>query len=199
MSLHNTPKAKRAASESVLPPIFPSFDWLRVRIPIVAEDMTIWPGPKETKWDWIVGFPFELHPFAWDHLWISCDGYEVEIEPHYSESTWDSFWTNGIGHVRADALGGLFPFTLGNQVDLLKGMVSTLEALPPLVADQNPDDATKIQQIHGILKTRDAMTATGPDPTEGMFSLRRSASEFIWRRKVRRLTRKPGGGTSSNR
>jgi hypothetical protein len=183
----------------VVPPIFPTFDWIRVRIPITSEDMTIWPGPKETTWEWIIGFPLELHPFAWDHLWISCDGYEVEIEPHYSESTWDSFWTNGSGHVRADAFGGLFPFTLGKQVDLLEGIVSTLEALPPLVADHNPDDATKIQQIHGILKAQDRMSAIGPDPTEGMSILRRSACDLVWRRKTRRVTRNSSGGASSRR
>ena len=190
---HSTPNAP------VVPPIFPTFDWIRVRIPIVGEEMTIWPGPKETNWEWIIGFPFELHPFAWDQLWISCDGYEVGIEPHYSESTWDSFWTNGSGHVRADALGGLFPFTLGKQVDLLKGIVSTLEALPPLVVDRNPDDATKIQQIHGILKTRDRMSATGPEPTEGMSSLRRATCDLVWRRKVRRVNRKPGDGSRSTK
>ena len=171
----------------VLPPIFPSFDWIRTRMPIVANEMTIWPGPKETRWEWIEGFPYELHPFAWDYLWIRCDGYQVQIEPHYLKSTWDTFWTNGSGHVRADALRGLFPFTLGKQVDLLKGIVATLEALPPLIADRNPDDATKIQQIHGILKTRDAATAIGIDPAEGMSPLRRSASDFIWRRKLKRL------------
>jgi hypothetical protein len=90
--------------------------------------------------------------------------------------------------VKADALRGLFPWTLGNQVDLLQGIVATLEALPPLIADRYPDDATKIQQIHGILKTRDAKTAVGPDAAEGLSSFRRSASEFVWKRKLRRLS-----------
>lgn len=170
----------------VLAPIFPTFDWIRIRMPIVGNEKTIWPAPKETRWQWVEGFPFELHPFAWDYMWIRCDGYEVQIEPHYVDSTWDTFWTNGSGHVRADALRGLFPWTLGNQVDLLKGIVATLEVLPALIADRSPDDATKIQQIHGILKTRDASTAVGPDAAEGMSRLRRSASEFVWKRKLRR-------------
>lgn len=171
----------------VLPPIFPSFDWIRIKMPIVANEKTIWPGPKETYWQWVEGFPFELHPFAWDYLWIRCDGYEVQIEPHYLDSTWDTFWTNGSGHVRADALRGLFPFTLGKQVDLLKGIVATLEALPPLLADRDPDDATKIQQIHGILKTREASSAIGPAVAEDLSSLRRRASDAVWRWKLRRL------------
>jgi len=116
----------------------PIFESVRVRMPIVGDDMTIWPEPKETFWDWVAGFPFEIHPFAWDYLWISCDGHQVEIKPHYLASTWDTFWTDGQGYVTANALGGLFPFMLGKEVDLLKGIVSTLEALPPLLVDTTP-------------------------------------------------------------
>jgi hypothetical protein len=185
-----------ARSEPVLPPIFPTFGRIRIQMPIVSGEMTIWPSPSESRWQWVKGYPYELHPFAWDMLWIRCDGYRVQIEPHYAKSTWDTFWTDGNGYVKADALRGLFPFTLGKEVNLLKGIVATLEALPPLIADRNPDDATKIQQIHGILKTREAHAATGPDPSEGLTSLRRSASEKIWRRKVRRLGLEAGDGTS---
>ena len=174
-------------SATLTSPIFPTFDWIRIRMPIVAYEKTIWPSPKETRLDWIKGFPYEFHPFAWDYLWIRCDGHRVQIEPHYLDSTWDTFWTNGSGHVKADALRGLFPFTLGKQVDLLKGIVATLEALPPLIADRNPDTATMIEQIHGILKTREASTVTGPDATEGLSSLRRSASEAVWRWKLKRI------------
>lgn len=177
-------------SSPVLPPIFPAFDWIRIQMPIVANEKTIWPGPKESFWQWVQGFPFELHPFAWDYMWIRCDGYEVQIEPHYLDSTWDTFWTNGSGHVRADALRGLFPFTLGKQVELLAGIVATLEALPPLIAKRNSDDATKIEQIHGILKTRDPLLAVGKDPAEGLSPLRRTASDWVWRRKTRGLPRK---------
>ena len=140
-------------SRPVLPPIFEAFDWIRVRMPIVPWEMTIRPGAKATYWEWVKGFPFEFHPFAWDYLWIRCDGYQVEIEPHYAKSTWDTFWTNGSGYVKADALRGLFPFTLGDEVNLLKGIVKTLEALPPLIAERNPEDATKIGRIHDTLKT----------------------------------------------
>ena len=199
MSPMDTANATSVESGPVRPPIFPAFDWIRVRIPIVANEMTIWPGPKETYWEWVEGFPLEFHPFAWDYLWIRCDGYEVEIEPHYAKSTWDTFWTNGSGYVKADALRGLFPFTLGKEVDLLKGVVATLEALPPLIAESRPDDAAKIQQIHGILKTREARYAIGPDPSEGLSSLRRSASEMVWRRKLKRLTRNLDDGASRRR
>jgi hypothetical protein len=96
-------------------------------------------------------------------------------------------------------MGGLFPFTLGKQVDLLKGIVATLEALAPLIADYSSDDAAKVQQIHGILKTRNGSGAIGPDPTEGMSSLRRSASNFVWRRKLKRLARNSDDGESPHR
>ena len=45
----------RAESGPVIPQIFPTLDPLRVRIPIVASEMTIWPGPKETFWEWVEG------------------------------------------------------------------------------------------------------------------------------------------------
>jgi hypothetical protein len=151
--------------------------------------MTIWPGPRETYWDWVVGFPLELRPFAWDYLRIRCDGDRVEIEPHYLESTWDTFWTNNSGAVTAQAMGGLFPYTLGDQVDLLEGIVATLAVLPPLVVGDSPDDAAKIQQIHDILTMQTMLTGVGAVPIEGMSFLRRSASDFIWRRKLKRLTR----------
>jgi hypothetical protein len=181
--------SRSTSTSAVLPPSFPDFDWIRIRTPIVANEMTIWPAPKETYLEWAEGFPFELHFFAWDYLWIRCDGYEVEIKPHYLDSTWDTFWTGGTGYVRASALGGLFPWTLGKEVDLLKGIVSTLEALPPLIAATRPDDATKIEHIHGILKTREFRTAIGPDQSQGLSSLRRYAADRIWRRKVKRLLR----------
>ena len=171
------------------PPSFPPVDWIRIRMPLVAEKMTIWPGPKETDWDWVVGFPLELHPFAWDYLRISCDGDRVEIEPHYTESTWDTFWTNETGHVTAQAYGGLFPFTLGDQVDLLEGIVATLAVLPALIVDDHPNDAARIQQIHDILTGQAMSTAIGEDPTVGMSFLRRAACDFVWRRKLWRLRR----------
>ena len=186
-------------SPAVSPPNFPCVDSIRVQMPIVGDEMTVWPGPKATTWEWVLGFPLELHLFAWDYLLISCDGYQVEIQPHYSESTWDTFWTNGSGYVTAQALGGLFPFTLGEQVDLLKGIVATLAALPALIADDSPEDATKIQQIHGILKTQDSSSAIGADPAEGMSFLRHSASDFVWRRKVRRVTCDLNDGESRKR
>ncbi len=192
MSPNDSPSP--AEGDPVVPPIFDELDSIRVEMPIVGEEMTIWPGPKATTWEWILGFPLELHPFAWDYLLISCDGYQVEIQPHYSESTWDTFWTNGSGYVTAHAMGGLFPFTLGEQVDLLEGMVTTLAALPALIVDDNPDAATRIQQIHGILKTQESSSAIGTDPAEGMFFLRRAASDFIWRRKVRRVIRDRNDG-----
>jgi len=191
--------ANPAESAPVISPIFPTVDWIRVRMPIVGDEMTIWPGPKETTWEWILGFPLELHPFAWDFLRVSCDGYRVEIQPHYSESTWDTFWTNGSGHVTAQAMGGLFPYTLGNQVDLRRGIVTTLAALPALIAGDSPDDATKIQQIHGILETQESSSEIGSDPAEDMSFLRRSASNIVWRRKLRRIARDPNDGDPRER
>ena len=35
-------------SGPVIPPSFPGFEPIRVRMPLVADKMTIWPGPKES-------------------------------------------------------------------------------------------------------------------------------------------------------
>ena len=179
----------------VIPPSFPQFDPIRVRIPIISGEMTIWPAPKETFWEWVEGFPFELHPFAWDYMWVSCDRYRLEIKPHYLKSTWDTFWTDGTGYVTAQALGGLFPFTLGKEVDLLRGIVCTIEVLPDHIRDRAPKTAEKIEQIHAILKTREPPSVTeGRPPLAGW---RRTVSEAVWRRKLRRLLRAANGGASS--
>jgi hypothetical protein len=44
-------------------------------------------------------------------------------------------------------------------VDLLEGVVATLAALPALIVGDNPDAATSIQQIHGILETQEISSA----------------------------------------
>lgn len=165
----------------------PIFKPVRVRMPIVGDDMTIWPEPKETFWDWVAGFPFEIHPFAWDYLWISCDGRQVEIKPHYLESTWDTFWTDDQGVVTAHALGGLFPFTLGDEAELLKGIVATLKVLPDKVDASDPDVAQKIGLIYAMLDSIGAPVTPFVQPE--ISRLRGTLSETLWRFKLRRLKR----------
>ena len=155
-------------AEEALETPFPKFAPVRLQTPIVSNEMTIWPGPKETKWQWVVGFPYELHPFAWDYMWLSSDGESIRIKPHYRYSTWDTFWTRPDGHVKAVGLGGLFPFTLGKEVNLLRGIVATLEAAGPKVAEFDPDAGTKIEQIHQILKTREDPPAPEIIQTQGV-------------------------------
>lgn len=164
---------------------FPPFEPLRIRLPLAGADLTIWPGPKQSRWEWALGFPLELRPFAWDYMWISCTTDRVEIQPHYLESTWDTFWTDLDGSVTAHALGGLFPFTLGNEVDLLKGIVATLDALPAHIRDHAPETADKIKKIHAILAPKEAPPVPLVRPE--MTRLRRTASEAVWRRKLRSL------------
>ncbi len=171
----------------VLPPTLPQFAPVRVKTPIVSNEMTIWPGPKETRREWVIGFPYELHPFAWDYMWVSCDGYSVKIKPHYRYSTWDTFWTAANGHVKADGMAGLFPFTLGKEVNLLRGIVATLEALPAHVEKTDPDAARKIAEIHDILKTREKPDVQQP---EGR-GLRHRVARHFWSRKLRHLMDAP--------
>jgi len=139
--------ARRVRIGAVTPLPFPPLDSLKVRLPIASKEWTIWPGPPESREGFVIGFPLELHPFAWDYVRISCDGRSVELEPHYRESSFDTFWVDGRGHVTCHALGGLFPFTLGRQPDLLDGLRVTLKALPPLVAPRHPQAAEAIAEI----------------------------------------------------
>jgi hypothetical protein len=178
------------------PSTFPSFQPVRVRMPIEGGVKTIWPEPKQTRWEWAVGFPLEIHPFAWDYLWLSCDGHEVRIKPHYLDSTWDTFWTDTTGHVRAVGLAGLFPFTLGNQVDLLEGIIATLGVLPNKVASTDPDTAQKIAEIHLIL-TKLPEKPLQLDPKPNMSKLRRRTSVAFWNRKVRRLSGPANGDAAT--
>jgi hypothetical protein len=137
--------ARHVRIGAVTPLPFPPLDSLKVRLPIASKDWTIWPGPPETREGFVIGFPLELHPFAWDYVRISCDGRSVELEPHYRESSFDTFWVDGRGHVTCHALGGLFPFTLGRQPELLDGLRVTVQALPDLVSD--PGAAKTLREL----------------------------------------------------
>jgi hypothetical protein len=124
---------------------FPCLARLRVRIPLVSNEWTIWPGPPETARDFVIGFPLELHPFAWDYLRIASDGESIRVEPHYRDSSFDMFRVDTRGHVTCHALGGLFPFTLGRQPELLDGLRVTVQALPDLVSD--PGAAKTLREL----------------------------------------------------
>jgi hypothetical protein len=166
-----------------MPPDFPKIAPLRVRIPISHGQMTVWPGPAATRLDWLAGFPFELRPMAWDYLWISSDGVRLEIKPHYFFSTWDTFWTEPNGQVTAQALGGLFPFTLGKEAELLRGIVSVLEVLPDRVSAENPESSDKLREIFHQLREQEE-----PDPLEGprprLGRVRSRGADALWKWKL---------------
>jgi len=126
---------------------FPRLEALDVRMPLESKDWTIWPRASESHWDYVRGFPLELHPFAWDYLVASCDCRRVELKPHYLESSFDTFWIDTSGHVTCHALAGLFPFTLGRQPELLEGLRKTLEAVAARVQPDDPDAAKTIREI----------------------------------------------------
>lgn len=131
----------------VVTPSFPRLDALSVRIPIDSKDWTIWPGPPATMREFVIGFPLELRPFAWDYVRLSSNGLRLEVQPHYRESTFDTFRVDTRGHVTCHALAGLFPFTLGRQPELLEGLGVTLQAVPPLVARRDERAARTIGEI----------------------------------------------------
>ena len=130
-----------------------------------------------------MGFPLELRPLAWDYLWVSSDGARLEIRPHYVFSTWDTFWTEPTGRVTAQALGGLFPFTLGKEAELLRGIVSVLDVLPELVHDRWPAESEKLQEIYLVLREQEEPDPLlGPRPALGR--LRGGVAGALWRWKL---------------
>lgn len=171
---------------------FPSFARVRVKIPLRSGDWTIWPDTLQNQKEWFIGHPLELRPMRWDFLHVACDGQRVEIQPHYTLSTWDTFWTDQEGCVEVQALGGLFPITLGRQPELIKGIRSVLEKLPELLTATHPDTAGKIEWIHQLLFGLECRICTlpveerGPQVPRGSAraSVRATLSRGVWRAKM---------------
>jgi len=171
---------------------FPSFERVRARIPLRSGDWTIWPDDPQSTSQWAVGHPLELRPWRWDFVHVSCDGERLEIQPHYLKSTWDTFWTDPDGCVEVQALGGLFPITLGRQPNLIRGIRSVLEVLPEYVAPAHPEAAEKIEWIAKLLcglecgvcvlsiDERGPRIPVRPDRP----SVRARAAERVWRLKM---------------
>ena len=139
--------ADRREAPGVSPTPFPLLAALRIQIPIASKEWTIWPAPPETRQEYVIGFPLELRPFAWNYVRLSSDGLRIELQPHYRESTFDTFWVDGRGHVTCHAMAGVFPFTLGRQPELLQGLSVTLKAMPALVATRDQSAAHTIGVI----------------------------------------------------
>lgn len=174
---------------AVLSPAFPEIPRIRVRMHIHAKDMTIWPASQqpEPRRDWWTGFPLELRPCAWDYLEVRCDGQRLTIEPHYRQSTFDTFTIDSRGTVCATALGGLFPFTLGHEIQLLDGIVATLEALPEFLSEGDLDLAPRLREIHWKLKVAEAQN---PPPCRiRLRSAHHKIATAHWRAKQRRARR----------
>ena len=98
------------------------------------------------------------------------------MKPHYLESSFDTFWVDTRGHVTCHALGGLFPFTLGRQPELLAGLCKTLKAVASQLA---PSDPVAARTIEGIAEQLGALgIELGKVPPE---DLRRELEE-AWKR-----------------
>jgi len=171
---------------------FPSFERVRVQIPLRSGDWTIWPDKLQTRSQWLIGHPLELRPARWDYVRVGCDGERLEIKPHYLKSTWDTFWTDPEGCVEVQALGGLFPITLGRQPKLIRGIRSVLEVLPKYVAPEHPEAARKIAWIERLLFGLECRVCTLPIDVRGprvpvrpdQPSIRSRAAERVWRMKM---------------
>jgi hypothetical protein len=156
-------------------------------MPIQGQDMTLWPEKRESWWERALGSPFELRFFARDFLTISCDGCRVEIQPHYFESTFDTFWVDTRGVVRAQALGGLFPFTLGKQKKLLRGLVVTLGAVARRLLSKDEEVALLVRAIHAYLREQ-----SEPDSEPPRLGVWRAAlANRLWAHKLRRWQAAP--------
>jgi hypothetical protein len=168
---------------------FPSFESVRVRFPLRSGSWTIWPDAPQNRWQWFVGHPLELAPMRLDFLDVLCDGDRLAIKPHYLESTWDTFFTDEDGCVEVQALGGLFPVTLGQQPELIAGIRKVLEALPPYLP---PEPARKIEWISKLLfgaecracvMSIEARSERVP-AISGLRSLQASIASGVWRAKM---------------
>ena len=169
---------------------FPSFERLRVQFPLRSGQWTIWPDEPQNQGQWFIGHPLELRPMRWDFLDVACDGDRLEIKPHYLKSTWDTFWTGEDGCVEVQALGGLFPVTLGRQPELIAGIREVILALGEYLKDQHADVAKKLLFIERLLFGAECRACTlsveargGPVPG-GPRSMRASASRAVWRLKM---------------
>jgi len=184
---------------------FPSFEPVRVRIPLRSGDWTIWPDEPQTSSQWLLGHPLELSPMRWDFVAVGCDGERLEIQPHYLKSTWDTFWTDAEGCVEVHALGGLFPVTLGRQPDLLRGIRSVLAVLPEYLDPEHPEVARNIEWIERLLFGLECRICTlsleerGPQLVrpEGRTRVRSAVSERIWRLKMGKPPAPPAPVTPS--
>jgi hypothetical protein len=106
-------------------------------------------GPANTK-----GMVFEGRPGVADHVWLWSTGDEVHAQPHYTFSTWDEFWADAAARINASGVGGLFPFTLGDQQSLRDGFLSILDRAAtelhvpePRKAQEFRDCAARIRSI----------------------------------------------------
>jgi hypothetical protein len=171
---------------------FPEVAAQRVKISLTAHGFTIWPGPEpQTIPEFVIGFPLEFHPFAWDYLVLSCDGARVEIRPHYDMSTLDTFWIDGTGLVTCQALLGLFPFTIGSQPELLDGLCTTMAEAAKLMA---PGPAGKVGAIVAHLQGLPKQPGSFPFDALGEqarpSTLRLRLAARFWKAKCERSLRR---------
>jgi hypothetical protein len=130
---------------------FPEFDEFRLELPLRGRDYAIWPDERQTHAQWVIGHPLELRPCRWDFLDMSCKRHELTIKPHYDKSTWDTFWIDTGGSVRANGLGRLFPWTMGQQAKLLNGVISVLGEVAKAIRTRDPELAATVDRVAEIL------------------------------------------------
>ena len=91
------------------------------------------------------GLLLEGRPRVADHVWISSDGDEVHIEPHYTFSTWDHFWADDQAQMHATGFKDAFPFTLGDQRSLRDGFLSILDRAAQELRAQRRSEAVVLR------------------------------------------------------
>jgi hypothetical protein len=104
---------------------YPMLAPVRVEMPIELRGWAVAAGHERKKSE--PGLVFEGRPGVADHVFLWSTGDEVHAQPHYTFSTWDEFWADATGRIRATGFGGLFPFTLGDQAGLRSGFLGILD------------------------------------------------------------------------
>jgi hypothetical protein len=95
----------------------------------------------------LVGAPLQGKLFRRNCVDIECDGWRVSLVPTYEYSTWDRFVVDGEPRVRTSAFNGLFRFPLGEQKDLLDGVLDVLRGAAHTLATSNAAAAHTLNRI----------------------------------------------------
>jgi hypothetical protein len=121
---------------------FPTLARTRVTMALDLRGWAVFAGEGEAD---TKGQLFEGRPAVADHVFLWSTGDEVHMQPHYTFSTWDEFWSDAVARIHATGFGGVFPFTLGDQKTLRDGFLSVLDRAATILDPTDPASAAIVR------------------------------------------------------